>query len=192
MKINIDKVVDLTGSTRRTVLKRCLDVQKFKGTGREQLMESTECLPVMFGIGKPSDKKSLETERTRLASAQAEKTELEVEVIKANLIPAEHVEEVVNNMVASFRAKVLSIPTKAAHAVITLADPAQAEATLREYIYEALQELSEYDSEEYSTSNDKQVGKAGSSTTDTNSKSVGGLKKKTKQGSKRRTRPVEH
>ena len=146
----------------------------------------------MFGIGKPSDKKSLETERTRLASAQAEKTELEVEVIKANLIPAEHVEEVVNNMVASFRAKILSLPTKAAHAVIPLSDPAQAEAILREYIYEALSELSEYDSEKYSTSNDKQSSKAGSAASGSDGKSVGRQQEKTEQRSKRRTRPVEH
>lgn len=192
MKINIDKVADLCGSTRRTVLKRCIDVPKIKGSGREQLMESTVCLPVMFGSGMPSDKKTLETERTRLASAQANKTELEVEVIRGNLIPADQVEEVVNNMISSFRAKMLSLPTKAAPTIVAMADTAQVEASLKEYVYEALQELSEYDSEKYSTQDDKQSGKAGSATTSTYSEPMGGQEKKTIKRGKRRTRPVEH
>lgn len=155
-------------------------------------MESTEALPVMFGMGKPSDKKTLETERTRLASAQAEKTELEVQVIKGNLIPSENVEKAVNGMVSAFRAKMLSLPTKAAPSIVVLADASEAEGLLRDYIYEALTELSNYDPDQYRTQSDKKGSGSGSATAETDSKPVGRRKAKTVKRGKRGTRPVEH
>lgn len=191
MLVNIDTLTKLTGSSRRTILNKCHELEKVLGKGREHLFESKDALPLILNINK-HDNKTLESERTRLASAQAEKTELEVEVIKGNLIPAENVEEVVNNMVSAFRAKMMGLPTKAAHSVVQLADPAAAEIVLRDYVYEALTELSNYDSEKYSTRNDKQVSKTGSATADTDSKSVGRQQKKTVERSKRRTRTVEH
>ncbi len=193
MLVNIDHIVDLTGSTRRTVVKRCINLTRVAGEGRSILYESKDALPLMFGVGlKNSDKVTLESERTRLASAQATKTELEVEVIKENLIPANQVREVVDAMVTNFRAKMLSLPSKAAHAVLPLADHAEAEDVLREYIREALLELSEYDSKQYCTQNDKRISEAGRAPAPPDSKSVGGLKEKTIKRSKRGTGPVEH
>ncbi len=193
MLVNIDHIVDLTGSTRRTVVKRCINLTRVAGEGRSILYESKDALPLMFGVGlKNSDKVTLESERTRLASAQATKTELEVEVIKENLIPANQVREVVDAMVTNFRAKMLSLPSKAAHAVLPLADHAEAEDVLREYIREALLELSEYDSKQYCTQNDKRISEAGRAPAPPDSESVGGLKEKTIKRSKRGTGPVEH
>jgi phage terminase Nu1 subunit (DNA packaging protein) len=191
MLVNIDTLTKLTGSTRRTILNKCHELTRVQGKGREHLFESKDALPLIIANRRPDDK-TLESERTRLASAQAEKTELEVEVIKGRLIPAENVEAVVNNMVSSFRAKMLSLPTKAAPSVVQLADVAEAETLLRDYVYEALTELSNYESEQYSTQDDKQSGKTGRATSDTNSKPVGGQQKKAVKGGKRRTRTVEH
>ena len=191
MLVNIDTLTKLTGSSRRTILNKCHELQKLQGKGREHLFESKDALPLILNVRK-NDNKTLESERTRLASAQAEKTELEVETIKGNLIPAENVEAVVNNMVSSFRAKMLSLPTKAAPTVVQLADVAEAETLLREYVYDALTELSNYESEKYSTPNDKQGSKTGRAATGPDSKSVGGQQKKAVKGSKRRTRTVEH
>jgi len=191
MLVNIDTLTKLTGSTRRTILNKTTDLTRTTGTGRELLFESKDALPLIIKGRKESDK-TLESERTRLASAQAEKTELEVEVIKGNLIPSDMVESVVNNMISSFRAKILSIPTKAAPSIVQMAEVAEAEDLIREFVYEALTELSEYDSEQYSTPSDKQSGKTGSATSGPDGKSVGGLKKKVVKRGKRRTRTVEH
>jgi len=191
MLVNIDTLTKLTGSTRRTILNKTTDLTRTTGTGRELLFESKDALPLIIKGRKESDK-TLESERTRLASAQAEKTELEVEVIKGNLIPSESVEAVVNNMISSFRSKMLSLPTKAAPSVVQMADTSEAEELLREYVYEALTELSEYDSEQYSTSDDKQGGETGSTTTSAVSKPVGRQQKKTVKRGKRRARTVEH
>ena len=191
MLVNIDTLTKLTGSTRRTILNKCHELTRVQGKGREHLFESKDALPLILNIHK-HDNKTLETERTRLASAQAEKTELEVEVIKGTLIPAENVEAVVNGMVSSFRAKMLSLPTKAAPSVVQLADVAEAETLLRDYVYEALTELSNYEPEQYSTKDDKKGSKTSGSTTGTNGKSVGGQQKKAVKGSKRRARSMEH
>ena len=151
MLVNIDHIADLTGSTRRTVLKRCQDLTTTKGVGRAVLFESKDALPLMYGIGgglSNANKSSLEVERTRLASAQAEKTELEVEVIKGNLIPADQAQAVVDNMISAFRARLMSLPTKAAPTIVQMAETAEAESALREKAYEALNELSNYESEQ--------------------------------------------
>lgn len=195
MLINIDQISDLTGSTRRTVLKRLQDLPRQKGSGRSILYESTDALPIMFGLGKPSDKKSLEKERTRLTSAQAEKTELEIEVIKGNLVPKEQIIGTMGPMISAFRAKMLSLPTKAAPVVVNEVDAAQVEIILREYVYEALDELSEY--EPTSTTESDAPDSVGTQVTrrapaPPDSKSVGRQREEVKQGSKRRTRTVEH
>jgi len=192
MLINIENMTDLTGSTRKTILRRVKDLIPQITKGRGHWYESKEALPLVFGLGNESKKGSLEVERTRLTSVQAEKIELEIKVIKGQLIPAEHVREVVDTMLSAFRSKMLSLPTKAAHAVLPLADQAEAEDVLREYVNEALQELSDYDSKTYCTSNNKQSGEAHGTASITDSKSVGGHKKKAVKRSIKRTRPVEH
>jgi len=96
MLVNIDTLTKLTGSTRRTILNKCNELSKVTGKGREHLFESKDALPLIITGRKVGDK-TLESERTRLASAQAEKTELEVLVIKGDLIPAPNVELEVNN-----------------------------------------------------------------------------------------------
>lgn len=191
MLVNIDMLTNLTGSTRRTILRKCTDIERITGKGREHLFESKDALPAII-VGRKADDKTLESERTRLASAQAEKTELEVAVIKGDLIPAGNVESVVNGMISSFRSKMLSLPTKAAPSVVQMADVAEAETLLREFVYEALTELSEYDADQYNKSDDKQSGKASSTATGTDGKSVGRRKKKAVKGSQRGTRPVAH
>ena len=192
MLINIDRIADLCGSTRRTVIKRLKDLPRQKGDGRSINYESTDALPIMFGMGKPSDKSTLEKQRTRLASAQAEKIELELEVIKGDLIPAEQVRSVVDSMVSAFRSRMLSLPIKAAPVVVTMADALEAEKILRDHVYEALNELSNYESKAGGTSTDQSVSETRRAPAPPNRKPVGGQQEETKQGSKRRTRPVEH
>lgn len=90
-----------------------------------------------------------EAERARLTHHQANKTELEAAVLKGKLIPAETVELVQGDMVGSFRAKILAIPTKAAHALCGLSDLSEAQDTLKTYLYEALKELADYSPQQY-------------------------------------------
>ncbi len=84
----------------------------------------------------------LHTERTRLTKAQADKTELEASTLKGDLIPADEVLSRWEKMVSSFRAKMLSIPTKTSHLLINVGEFDEVESILKTHVYEALKELS--------------------------------------------------
>lgn len=92
----------------------------------------------------------LTEERARLAHFQADKTELESEVLKGNLIPIDHVIEEWEKLAASFRARMLSLPTKASHLLLNKTDFSEVEKVLKTHIYEALTELA------YETDNESQ------------------------------------
>lgn len=108
-----------------------------------------------------------EAERARLTHHQANKTALEEEVLKGTLIPAETVERVQGDMVSSFRAKILSIPTKAAHALLNLEDMNDAKDTLKEFLYEALKELADFTPQQYGIKPVQKGGKPSRSTAGT-------------------------
>lgn len=88
-------------------------------------------------------------EKTRLTHHQANITQLDEEIKRGSLIPAETVEVVWSDMIASFRAKILAVPTKAAHQFVGLNGLSEIQNALKEHLYEALNELSEYEPEQY-------------------------------------------
>lgn len=87
---------------------------------------------------------SLEYEKYLHEKAKREKAEIELAHIKGNMHSAIEVEKVMNNMLASFRARMLSLPSKIAP---TLANQevADIEKLIEAQVHEALIELSNYD-----------------------------------------------
>lgn len=85
-----------------------------------------------------------DTERTRKVKLEADKLALEVAEKRGDLIPAEQVESAVADMVAAFRARCLSIPSKLAGPLSAVDDTRETEAILTDALHEALQELSDY------------------------------------------------
>lgn len=86
----------------------------------------------------------LRKERTLLIRVQRRKAEVELSVMKGELHKSEDVERVMNNMLSSFRARCLSIPNRAAP-MVTGKSVDEIRTIMKAEIYEALQELSEYD-----------------------------------------------
>lgn len=140
-------------------------------------------------IGRDAGPIDSHKERARLLRAQADKTELEVRTLRGVLIPAEQVEKMWNMILAAFRARMLSLPIKAAQLVITIDDFHEAERIIRDQVYEALTELAEYDVEKFTVVSTTQP-EDDSATAETDGKPVGRRKPKAKPGSKRRTRKV--
>jgi phage terminase Nu1 subunit (DNA packaging protein) len=131
-------------------------------------------------------------ERARLIRAQADKTELEVEALRGNLITIEAVEMDWLTMVMNCRAKLLSIPTKTAFQIQNLKQTHEIEKFLKRTIYEALTELAIKDDESL-ISDDKAESEDGmDATARDDSEPVGGHKPQTKSRSKRRTRKVDN
>lgn len=84
-------------------------------------------------------------ERARLLKLQADKTELEVDTIKGKLISADEAEELWASLLATFRSRMLAMPTRAAHLVSHLKEFYAIEHTLRDLVIDALTELARYD-----------------------------------------------
>lgn len=80
-------------------------------------------------------------EKTKLTAAQAKKAELEVAVIEGNLIPADAVKDTWTSYISNARAKLLALPNRIAHQVISVDKYAEAESIIKEQVYEALNEL---------------------------------------------------
>lgn len=82
-------------------------------------------------------------EKARLTKAQADKAELEVSELEAKLIPADLVADTWIDYVANARAKLLGLPSRVAHQVLTLDSYAEVEEVIKQQVHEALQELAE-------------------------------------------------
>lgn len=93
------------------------------------------------GAGPMAGGLDLAQERAALARSQRTKIDLEIEVLQKTLIPAEQIEREWADILASARAKLLSIPTRGASLVLAAEDRAEAEQILKALVYEALEEL---------------------------------------------------
>ena len=89
-----------------------------------------------------TDDGTITEHKTRLTSAQADKAEMEVQVLSSSLIKADDVRTTWTEFVSNVRAKLLNLPAKLAHQVIGLDHYAEAEELLTNEIYETLNELS--------------------------------------------------
>lgn len=88
---------------------------------------------------------SLDYEKYLHEKAKREKAEIELAHLKGNMHSASEVEIVMNDMLASFRAKMLALPTKVAPSLLVLEEVADIEKLIESQIHEALIELADYD-----------------------------------------------
>jgi len=85
----------------------------------------------------------LETERTRLTAAQADRQELALQREKGSLIPADLVLSTWQALVANARAKLLHLPTRVAPEVVAATSLPEIQEAVRKLVYEALNELAD-------------------------------------------------
>jgi phage terminase Nu1 subunit (DNA packaging protein) len=84
----------------------------------------------------------LEAEKARLTKAQADAAELKLAEQKRQLLDANEVQAVWENNIMACRAKLLSLPSKIAPVVANETSTPIIESTIRDALYEALDELS--------------------------------------------------
>ena len=94
-------------------------------------------------FGKDISTTDLHNEKLRLTKAQADRATLEVNELEGELIPAQLVEDTWINYTSNVRGKLLGLPSKIAHEVITINEYQEALLILKENINEALNELGE-------------------------------------------------
>lgn len=98
--------------------------------------------------GRDIEPQDTYVERARLLKAQADKTELEVKSMNAEVIAADQVELLWAGLVSAFRSRMLALPVRCAHLVMTFKTYQEIEGCLRGHVNEALSELSRYDPEQ--------------------------------------------
>ena len=91
--------------------------------------------------GKKKNTLDLNRERAKLTKKQIEKTEIQIEEMKTNLVNVEDVEKTWAKYITACRAKLLSMPTKMASEVVMVNNLREAQGIINKYIREALTEL---------------------------------------------------
>lgn len=84
-------------------------------------------------------------EKTLLTRANRMKAEMELEIIQGHVHKSEDVESVMNDMLTSFRAQMLVLPGRIAPQLLGVTKLEVIKTEMKEAIYEALQELADYD-----------------------------------------------
>jgi hypothetical protein len=139
MKITISKIHELTGIDRRAITRRLAPLTPDNQGNVGHFYDSAEALRLVFGVGSgdldPQQEKAL-LDRTR-----RELLEIEVDIRKGNIIPADLVQTHWEKMIANCRAQLLNLPNRLATKTVGAATYQQAEREARDLIHEALHEL---------------------------------------------------
>lgn len=96
---------------------------------------------------KNSDEEELNktVEEALWTRARRQKAELELQIMRGELHRSKDVKRVMNNMLSAFRARILSIPSKTASQLVGQTEIPIIKNILKDTLYEALTELSDYD-----------------------------------------------
>ncbi|MEC2074576.1 type IV toxin-antitoxin system AbiEi family antitoxin domain-containing protein [Metabacillus fastidiosus] len=94
---------------------------------------------------KPTGEIDKTEEEALWTRARRQKTELELQIMRGELHRSEDVKRVMNDMLGTFRAKILSIPSKFAPQIIGKTEIPPVKDILKKGVHEALEELSDYD-----------------------------------------------
>lgn len=153
-KVSINQLCQLTGSSYRTIKKRLSRLDPISEDGRTLFFDPKRALPMIYGPAISADEDPLDAmvldpvrQSARLAKARADKTELEIKILKREMIPAPEVETEWSALVIAFRAKMLTISSKAAQTITAAGkkDFHVVKGCIDELIYEALNELKDYE-----------------------------------------------
>lgn len=91
---------------------------------------------------------SLMDEKTRLTKTDADKREIELRVLRGELVEMRSVEIVISRAITALKSKLLSVAPRCAPVVINFKNPIEAQEHIEGLIHEALNELSIMDYDE--------------------------------------------
>ncbi len=113
-------------------------------------------------------------ERARLLKAQADKTELEVQIMRGEMVPATEFEFALSSIVSAFRAHILALPIRLAHRIMNLKTYHEIEGCLRENFCEALDGMSRDDPKRHSSGDSYESDEVGGTAAEPEDQPMGG------------------
>ncbi len=141
----ISKLLDITDRHLRRLVTDGILIRDDGKRGRYPITNVTLYIKYLRerAFGNEAKETDLQTERTRLAKAQADRTEMEVGQLQDSLIKSDDVIDKWSELIGNCRAKLLNTPAKIAHIVVATETYAEVEEIIRNEIHEALNELAE-------------------------------------------------
>lgn len=137
--VGIKQLVALTRMHNTTISAKLKELVPQKGPRNSLLYESADALPAIY-VGKAGTL-DLNSERARLAKAQANVTEMQEAELRGVLVRADEAIAHYQHLVSTARSRLLAMPVKLASMVIGETDLGTIEATIRDEIEAALHEL---------------------------------------------------
>lgn len=144
--VNKHKLQQILGKDHKTILKlqkEGMPVEKEGARGQSHTFDTAKVIDWL--VNRASGRDRLEEARIRHTLAQAEKVELEIEELRGDLISLDKMKGMWGNVLATFRARILSMPSRLTPLIVTHKDPKQIEKVIKDSCNEALNELSQYD-----------------------------------------------
>ncbi len=94
--------------------------------------------------GSTNEKPELRDMQAKHEAVKLQMSEMQLKLMQGKLHKSEDVEKVMTNMLASMRAKLLSLPSRIAPSIAGVSDPAEVVTILKDVIYDVLHELADY------------------------------------------------
>lgn len=168
-KVNKQRLQGILGKDHKTILKwqkEGMPIERVAKRGQSNTYDTEKVIDWL--VGRASSKDQLDQARIRLTTAQAVKAELEAEEYLGNLISLEKMKETWANVLSTFRARILSMPSRLTPLITVQKEPKKVERIIKDSCVEALNELANYDLDSHHKGKGRRAGGAkGSSTTTT-------------------------
>lgn len=152
MKVVTGKVVaDTLGLTERRIRQLRQDgviKETSYGSGLYRLPEAVQAYIAFITKGETSDGSAaldLSREKALLMKAKRESEEYDLMLKRGDLHQTEEIRQIISGMLANFRSRLLSIPSKASPELAVKSDKAEIHEILKRLVDEALNELADFD-----------------------------------------------
>lgn len=94
--------------------------------------------------GSTDEKPELRDMQAKHEAIKLQMSDMQLKLMQGKLHKSEDVEKVMTNMLASMRAKLLSLPSRVAPSIAGVSDPTEVVTILKDVIYDVLHELADY------------------------------------------------
>jgi phage terminase Nu1 subunit (DNA packaging protein) len=141
LPVTLERAGTLCGVTEKTIRSWIADGMPVLQAGKQGRGAKKTLVDLVAVLAWYLEQDALDAAKTRLASAQADKHEMENAVRRSELADVKDVNRVWAEMVLATRAKLLTLPTKLAAQLINVSDANLVAARVRSEVYAALEEL---------------------------------------------------
>jgi len=143
--LSLREIEDLTGFGFKRIKKKIGHLTPKKIDGTIHYYDAKEVLPLLYTeTEKKETLLQLDQERAKLASKQAERTDIIIQQMRGELVESNALSEALSKTFGYIRSKFLSLPSKTAALLVGLT-PNEIEMVLKDNICDVLEELAHCD-----------------------------------------------